>query len=408
MNREEIINKIEVLKSEIPKLKTQVGSKKLILNATFGKTNDQYSSLYDPFTMASITVTGQLALLVLIAMLEDLGATVVSANTDGMTVIYKKNNKDAVRAAVTEWETLTGLEMEYLPYKGLYQRDVNNYVAITTDGEVKTKGVFAIPAEGKIDLEHNPNNQVSSKAVIDHLSKGADVNITVTECQDIQKFLMTQQVKGKWAVNWNGEKLGKMVRFYKSVDGHPIIKTPTCSTVKGNAGVVARSENSVPLPDLPESFHTIRDIDYRYYIDEALDLLVQVMNPKKKYMNTVAMHFVINGMTPTLITKGVSSRASVKPGEIDFSSIKDSESLAVCTGRHYGVLAKRYADGRTKFYKVDRKYKSRTRDKIMKDHGFELLFGSNVEAVAYSMLHSIDEDFLETFYTDTELRDARK
>ena len=73
---------------------------KIVVNGTFGKTNDPFSALYDPYVMASVTVTGQLGLLALIAMLTDIGATVVSANTDGVTVKYDEELEDAVNAAV--------------------------------------------------------------------------------------------------------------------------------------------------------------------------------------------------------------------------------------------------------------------------------------------------------------------
>ena len=129
---------------------------KIVINGTFGKTNDQYSSLYDPYIMASVTVTGQLALLALVAMVHDVGGSVVSANTDGITILYDTVDDAKIRGVVTEWENFTQHNMEYCEYTGFYQKDVNNYIAVTTDGELKTKGVFNIPKVGGIDLRHTP------------------------------------------------------------------------------------------------------------------------------------------------------------------------------------------------------------------------------------------------------------
>ena len=70
---------------------------KITINGTFGKTNDPYSTLYDPFIMSCVTVTGQLGLLALVAMVTDVGGTVVSANTDGITILYNTDKDSEIR-----------------------------------------------------------------------------------------------------------------------------------------------------------------------------------------------------------------------------------------------------------------------------------------------------------------------
>lgn len=382
---------------------------KIVANGTFGKTNEQYSSLYDPYIMASVTVSGQLALLALVAMVTDVGGTVISANTDGITVLYDESKDSVIRDVVTEWEQLTQLNMEYCQYDGFYQKDVNNYIAIPTDepNAPKTKGVFNIPKPGGVDLRHTPYAQIVSRAVIEKVVNNTDITLTITECRDIQEFLLTQQVKGDWEVTWRDEPLGKMVRFYKALDGSPIIRTPLHSGVKGNAGVVANSDSSVPLPDLPASFDSIVDMDYSWYIKQAETLYTTISHRKRVYMNAVAWNLYQEGMVPTIIKNGKNDRKSPSVGDHDFTSIRDDERYAVCTGRKYGILGKRLANGRTRFYKVDRVYPSKTRATIMKNEGFELVFGRNLEVNPYEQLYRIDEDFLDQFYTETELRKVR-
>jgi len=65
---------------------------------------------------------------------------VVSANTDGVTVLALIADRARVEEVVSEWERVTGLEMEYTEYAALHQKDVNNYCALTTTGTLKTKG----------------------------------------------------------------------------------------------------------------------------------------------------------------------------------------------------------------------------------------------------------------------------
>jgi len=387
--------------------KTVADRLKIVINGTFGKTNDQSSSIYDPYIMASVTVTGQLALLTLVAMIHDIGGSVVSANTDGITILYDTCDDELVRATVSEWEAFTQHTMEYCEYTGFYQKDVNNYIAVTTDGELKTKGIFNIPKMGGVDLRHTPNYQIVARAVSEQVKRNKDIALTVTECEDIQEFLLTQQVRGDWSVKWKDMDLGKMVRFYKARGGSEIIRTPLHDGVKGNAGIVANSESSVPLPDLPNSFETVLDVDHEWYIKKADELLELITQPKRRHLNTLAMQFIEEGMVPTIIEKGKNNRVSPSEGSTDFTSMRMDECFAIATGRNYGVLAKRYADGRTEFYKVENKYPAKTRAKIMKDHDFELLFGSNIEAEAYSLLNTVDERYLDEFYTETELRKVR-
>jgi len=67
---------------------------KIILNGTFGKFGDQFSKLYAPEALIHTTLTGQLTQLMLIERLEEYGFNVVSSNTDGITVHFKKADYD--------------------------------------------------------------------------------------------------------------------------------------------------------------------------------------------------------------------------------------------------------------------------------------------------------------------------
>jgi len=381
---------------------------KIVINGTFGKTNDPFSAFYDPFTMSAVTVNGQLALIALVAMAHDVGATVISANTDGITMQYKRELDETIRAVVSEWEALTKLNMEYCEYLGFYQKDVNNYIAIPKDDDIKTKGVFNIPEIGGVDMEHTPMAQIVARAVRDQIETMEDMKLTITNCKDIQEFLLTQNASRDYNVSWRGEPLDNMVRFYKAVEGAEIIKTPKPGYTKGKVSIMSNSESSVPLPNLPESFESITDIDYNWYIQEAEALWATIVESKREGLNTIARNLEIQGMQPAIITRGDNTRQSPKPGTLDFSSMLESEEMAVCTGRNYGIIAQRFASGEVFFYQVDRKYASRTRDKIMNENGFEFRFGSNIEAAPGSVLHQIDQDWLEQFYTESELRNARK
>jgi len=231
---------------------------KITINGSFGKFGSQYSVLYAPELLIQTTITGQLALLMLIEDLEAEGIRVVSANTDGVVSVCPRPLGMLMDVVVRDWEQATGFHTEDTEYAALYSRDVNNYIAIKPDGKVKVKGVFA-PA----GLQKNPANEVCVDAVIKHLQKGTVIEQTVTECRDVRKFVAIRQVKGG-AVK-NGIYLGKAVRWYYA-DG----ETGTIQ-YQVNGYNVPLTEGAKPLMELPAELPA--DINYAWYVNESRAML---------------------------------------------------------------------------------------------------------------------------------------
>ena len=376
---------------------------KISANGTYGKTSDQFSSLYDPQMTANVTVVGQLGLLTLIAMLEGAGvARVVSANTDGMSVLAKQLAFDDVKDIVAYWEQMTGLEMEYTEYSALYQRDVNNYIALKPDGKAKTKGRFVCDWP---DLRHTPNANIVAIAIKNLVREGKSLENTIYECDDINQFILTQSVTGNWTTTWNNAPLGKMLRFYKSncADAAPIIRTPG-EGVKGNQGVVSNSDKCVPLEDLPDEFP--KDVNYAWYINEAKELWEAISQPKRTGMNRWAEFLHRQGLRPCMVDPNAKtlSRARVEYGTTDFSSMPPGWELGTGTGD--GLLAALHPD-RADVFTVNRPFPSKTRKLVKTKHGFELIYGARVPlkgAVKYDASGLADESQLDAWYTPAELK----
>lgn len=226
-------------------------SLKLILNSAFGKLSNRWSCMYDPAGMLNVTITGQLALLMLIEDLENAGCSVYSANTDGVV------HAPGYDKIFEKWENVTGFKLEHTHYKSLHARDVNNYVAIKTDGEVKSKGVFA-----ESGLRKNPAMSIIYKAVVEQLSNGIPVEDTILGCKDPRQFLTVRTVKS--GAEWRGKYLGKVVRFYWSTDGEKLVYA-------SNGNKVPTSDGSTPLMEIKEGMKVT--IDYPRYIETAKDIL---------------------------------------------------------------------------------------------------------------------------------------
>jgi len=229
---------------------------KIVVNGSFGKLGSKYSALYAPNLLIQTTITGQLALLMLIERVEAIGAQVVSANTDGIVVFAPRSLEDDLEQVMFDWELDTSYELERSDYRALHSRDVNNYIAVKPDGSVKRKGAFA-----QCSLMKNPQFEIVSDAVAAHLAGTSDYKDVIRDCRDLNKFVMLRKVTG--GAVWRDEPLGKAVRFYYSKDVGP---DETINYAK-NSNKVPQSDGAKPCLDLPDRFPD--DVDFERYVEMA-------------------------------------------------------------------------------------------------------------------------------------------
>jgi len=303
--------------------KVTADSLKITLNGTFGKLGSWYSVLYAPDLMLQVTITGQLALLMLIEALEHFGIPVVSANTDGIVIKCPKWKKVELDSCIAWWEGATKFETEETRYKALFSRDVNNYIALKEKGGSKAKGTFT-----NAGLMKNPQHEICNDAVAEFLEHGTPIEQTIIRCDDVRKFVVVRQVKGGgvqvthsrydekltpagqrdfllqrgWRITVPGpvakckmnfidgdeadmdvptayrrycgddgiHYLGKVVRWVYAYGETGDIRymKPNAS---GNRNKVAGSDGALPLMELPE--HVPVNLDYGWYIKTAHGML---------------------------------------------------------------------------------------------------------------------------------------
>jgi hypothetical protein len=252
---------------------TESDGLKIVLNGTFGKLFSKYSILFAPELGIRVTLTGQLDLLMLIEMMELSGIRVASANTDGIVLLIPHGYDEIAQGIVQWWERTTGLQMEYTPYRSIYMRDVNNYIAIGTDGKVKRKGVFNQGGLLSGPQGKHPDKDICADAVVAYLRDGAPIEHTIRSCTDIRKFLQVRNCKAG-AVDLpagiaicEGRYLGKALRWYYS-------GRPGYIGVKETGDKVAGSEGATPIMRLPTTLPP--DIDYNRYITVAKNMLTDL------------------------------------------------------------------------------------------------------------------------------------
>lgn len=254
---------VEQLWKDLKATATVMEGLKIAINGTFGKLGNKYSILYSPDLLVQVTLTGQLALLMLIeqfGQVEDI--EVVSANTDGVTIRCPKALEPRATEIVARWEKLTGFVIERTDYRHLCMRDVNNYVAIKTNGGYKAKGQYG----RGLPLHKNPVNEICSDAVVDYLQFDIPIEEIVNQCQDIKKFVTLRTVKG--GATFHDQPAGKVVRWYYSNDED--YRAPLY--YKCNGHLVPKTEDGVkPLMELPKGLPS--DLNRQWYIDEAKSMV---------------------------------------------------------------------------------------------------------------------------------------
>lgn len=247
------------LKAKAQGDKTTANTLKITLNGTFGKLGSKYSFLFAPELLIQTTLTGQLALLMLIEQFELAGIPVVSANTDGVVVNCPNELEGAMYDVILNWEHQTQFVTEETRYQALYSKDVNNYLAIKNSESYKAKGLYA-PA----GLMKNITNPICVKAVINLLQNGVPLDVTIKSSDDIRDFVTIRTVKGG-AIDQDGNELGSAIRWYygESIEG--AIKY----AVNGNK--VPKTDGAKPCQELPDELPG--DINYDWYIKESEGIL---------------------------------------------------------------------------------------------------------------------------------------
>ena len=241
--------------------KTKNETCKIILNGTFGKLGSNKSSLYSPNLLLNVTLTGQLSLLMLIEQLEANGISVVSANTDGILINTSDINEFALNKIVRNWEERCNFKTTYTRFKDVYKRSVNDYIGITKEGDIKTKGFMQYSS-----LRSNSIEKICRSAVINYLQKNIMIEDTIySMSDDIRNFLIFK--KSTDGAYYQGQRLGKTVRWYYSTQGDVILK--------GNGNKVQESTGAMPLMEIPENLKC-DDIDFDRYIARANKVLKDI------------------------------------------------------------------------------------------------------------------------------------
>lgn len=201
--RYDMMRKESIRLKKFPELATKRAGYKLCNNKAYGCMKDKYNALYDPLMANNICVTGQLALLLLIEMLEGV-CTLIQSNTDGLIVkLASLDDYERIDDICYEWEQLTGVSLAFDPIiTKVYQKDVNNYLFINEDGEIEAKGAYV----KKLSSLDN-DLPIVNKALREYMINGTPVEDTINSATELIQFQKIVKLSSKYDyVEWYGQK----------------------------------------------------------------------------------------------------------------------------------------------------------------------------------------------------------
>lgn len=286
---------------------------KITINSIFGKLGFPDFWLYDPKAFYSVTLNGQLYLLMFIEHLILNGIEVISANTDG--VVCRVEDKAAYEEACKMWQFQTQFKLEFASYQTYARKDVNNYIALKKgakrqeDGtypedDVKKKGIF----ENRV-LLNKPGGPgytipIIPQALVNYFLYGISVEQTVSSSRNIYDFFIFQKIHKKFHFEYREQTtqiMQRMSRFYASPQGGELIKVATeekkasrvasqlCLWDEGEeddqkmismlAGVGVKVLNDVPLCPF-EDFQ----VDLNYYIQQAQEIVERIEESQEEQL----------------------------------------------------------------------------------------------------------------------------
>ena len=281
--------------------KKKADALKLVVNTTFGAMLNLYNDLADRWAGRSVCISNQLAMSQLIVMLGQRCASIgfININTDGIMFKIKRSEEKIAVDTVAEWSALTGFEMERDDFAKVWQKDVNNYIGIKTDGKMKTKGGFVSLYNGG---SFKSNSEcIIDRAVVDFLVAGKPVEETIRSATDIFDFQRIEKTGPTYEGSYqyiNGERvpIQKVNRIYATKN------TAYGKIVKGKWITERRKKDketgkmvSTPvdppkwsesvIPDCPdhafidnENVLTLDALDLDYYIGRAKDRVDKYIN----------------------------------------------------------------------------------------------------------------------------------
>lgn len=238
---------------------------KLVLNSTYGAAKDKFNALLDPRNANLVCLFGQLFLLDLIEHLEN-DSEIIQSNTDGILIKVNPKDFEKIDDMAYEWEKRTGLNLTFDQYKEVFQKDVNNYVLVDLDNEVKAKGAY-VKELNSLDYDL----PIINKALRNYMIDKTPVEETILSCNNLYEFQMVTKISSKYDYAlWGSEKLKeRVIRSFASTNkNHGDLRKKHSETGSYEKLSLTSEHNFIDNGDI-RNIKVPEFLDKNYYINLA-------------------------------------------------------------------------------------------------------------------------------------------
>lgn len=253
---------------------------KLALNAVTGNMQNEYSWLYDVESVMKIRMNGQLFLLKLAEMLTlKTDCKPIQYNTDGIFILCKKKDKSIIENIVKEFEQFSLLTMEGEEFEAMYQFAINDYIAVKK-GYSETKNPELIKKKGlfidEISLGKGMAPMIIPKALVNYFVNGISPEESLKNNTDIRDYCTYQKVDKKFKVEYGGQLVTHINRFYMSTNGKPLIKYDLQNGIKVRPTLICADSPVTILNDFDDLSTSGKNVNYNYYRKEIYKIINQM------------------------------------------------------------------------------------------------------------------------------------
>jgi hypothetical protein len=254
---------------------------KLALNGVYGDSNNKYGPFYDPQYTMTITINGQLSLCLLAERLMEIeGLKLIQVNTDGVTVALPIDKEDEYNQVCADWQKKVKLELEFADYSQMLIRDVNNYIAVYTNGKVKRKGAYQYEDLG---WHQNQGGLIIPMAAEAAMLRGEDIETFIRSHKNKWDFMLRTKVprSSRLVMRFeDGSEVDQqnICRYYPSKQGGKLVKImPALANKEDQSDRELGIDTAWNVKVCNNAcLFDFDDVDYDYYVAEATKLLVGV------------------------------------------------------------------------------------------------------------------------------------
>ena len=260
---------------------------KLPLNTKFGASGAQFNGLYDPRNQFLVCATGQLIMTNMYELIKG-KAQFIQSNTDAHAYIPNSEADDkAIDEALDEFANKIGLTLDKDMFREIWQKDVNNYIAVQPNGKVKVKGAIGLTGGMKV------SKAIVSNAFINYLVAGKDYKEFINECNELRQLQIT--TKTGWTFDrtvardsegneFNAQKVNRVFAVKDKTNAVELFKVKEGQLLDIEADEFKDNISYTKgLANAPEYYTisneaigegiTIDEVDKQYYIDQVEDTL---------------------------------------------------------------------------------------------------------------------------------------